>query len=213
MQIIEQVCLFQIDSSSILGEFDSCAPKLVDSFPKNVAELGDHFGEFCFIDSISFSSPLYKYLSFCEVAIFTLFTRLRKKQTFSFLISSTYSRKFVFCSRFWLNNSSCQCLCSISSLYGSKFLLSSSILTNFHRPWDEPHWEMLSVIEKEFLNYGFESVPRVLSLIKIPKEVSLGETVPLSFPVNSLTRPSYRDDEYPFGLVLSSFSSSFYNIF
>lgn len=116
MQIIEQVCLFQIDSASILGEFES-APKLVDSFPKNIAELGDHFGEFCFIDSFSFSASFYKYFSSFSTIFFWYLPFLRKKQTFSFLISSTHSRKFVFCSRFWPNNNSCQCLCSISSLY------------------------------------------------------------------------------------------------
>ena len=61
---------------------------------------------------------------------------------------------------------------------------------------------MLGIIEKEFLSYGFDSLPRIISSKKLPKLLSLNESVSMSFPINSITRPSYRDEEFPFGLVL-----------
>lgn len=123
----------------------------------------------------------------------------RKKHTFSFLLTGTNSRKFVFCSRIW-TQSCCQCLCSISSLYESH----SFLLSLFDRPWDQVHWQMLSVLEKEYRTYGCDVLPKLVSLMKAPHGLNLGETVSMSVPVNFLTRPQYRDDEAPFGMVWAS---------
>jgi hypothetical protein len=60
---------------------------------------------------------------------------------------------------------------------------------------------MLSVLEKEFRNYGFEVLPKLVSQMKIPRVLNLGETISLSVPINFVTRPLYRDDEAPFGMV------------
>jgi hypothetical protein len=57
MQIIEQICLFQLDCSNI-GEFEA-TPKLVNCYPSN-GKLGDYFGEFCFIDTSSLNNAMNK---------------------------------------------------------------------------------------------------------------------------------------------------------
>ncbi len=60
MQLVEHICLSQINFSS---NFELSAPKLTNSYPGSEKELGDQFGEFCFIDKGSFNLYLKnKYL-------------------------------------------------------------------------------------------------------------------------------------------------------
>jgi hypothetical protein len=67
---------------------------------------------------------------------------------------------------------------------------------------------MLATLEKEFTTYGFDALPKLVALMKVPQSLNLGETVSMTYPLSPVTRPSYKNEEAPFGMVL--FSLVFY---